>query len=66
MYNKNRILNILLFSEVNSEFAYKEGEGHKPLLYWREAHIKFFNRELEMKFSEDMLVVCEEFEVVYK
>lgn len=62
-------VNVLSFSNVDSEFAYKEGEGDRSLEYWREGHIKFFNMELEelnMKFSEDMLVVCEEFEVVYK
>jgi len=46
-----------------------EGEGDKSLKYWRRAHISFFSRELEeynMKFTEDMPVVFEEFEVVYK
>ncbi|MCR6513359.1 ASCH domain-containing protein [Clostridium sp. LY3-2] len=62
-------VNVLPFSNVDSEFAYKEGEGDRSLEYWREGHIKFFNMQLEelnMKFSENMLVVCEEFEVVYK
>lgn len=62
-------VNVLPFSKVDAGFVYKEGEGDKSLEYWREEHIKFFNRVLEgldMKFSEDMLVVCEEFEVLYK
>lgn len=62
-------VSVLPFSEVSSEFVYKEGEGDKSLEYWREGHIDFFNRLLEglnMSFSEEMLVVCEEFEVVYK
>ncbi|MDR5588638.1 MULTISPECIES: hypothetical protein [Clostridium] len=34
----------------------------------RNGHIDFFNRELKdfnKEFAEDMLVVCEEFEVIY-
>ena len=60
---------ILPFKEVTEEFAEIEGEGDKSLKYWRKAHIQFFNRELEehnKEFSEDMLVVIEEFEMVYK
>jgi len=66
---KTNKVGLLPFSEVSAEFAYKEGEGDKSLEYWREEHINFFNRaleELNMNFSDDMLVVCEEFEVVYK
>lgn len=66
---KTNKVSVLPFLEVNAEFAYKEGEGDKSLGYWREGHINFFNRllkELDMHFSEDMLVVCEEFEIVYK
>lgn len=46
-----------------------EGEGDKSLKYWQRVHINFFTRELkefEMEFSQDMLVVFEELEVVYK
>jgi uncharacterized protein YhfF len=56
------------FSEVDEEFARLEGEGDKSLEYWRKTHIDFFTKELEgekIEFSEDMLVVCEEFEVIY-
>jgi len=66
---KTNKVSVLPFSEVSAEFAYKEGEGDKSLEYWRKGHINFFNRSLEelnMNFSDDMLVVCEEFEVVYK
>ena len=66
---KTNKVSVLPFLEVNAEFAYKEGEGDKSLEYWRECHINFFSRllkELDMNFSEDMLVVCEEFVVVYK
>lgn len=62
-------VSIVPFKEVTEEFARIEGEGDKSLEYWRNAHIHFFTRELKevgKKFSEDMLVVCEEFEIVYK
>ncbi|WP_105616117.1 ASCH domain-containing protein [Vallitalea okinawensis] len=61
-------VNIVPFKEVPEAFAYKEGEGDRSLNYWRKVHNQFFEEELkEVKraFSEDMLVVCEEFRVVY-
>lgn len=45
-----------------------EGEGDMSLEYWRKIHRVFFTEELkdlEKEFTEDMMVVCEEFEVVY-
>jgi len=65
---KTKNVTILPFKDVTEEFAKAEGEGDKSLKYWREEHINFFERELnkyKLKFSEDMLVVCEEFEKVY-
>ena len=62
-------VDIVPFKEVSAEFAAKEGEGDLSLVYWRDVHQNFFTEELKeigMDFSEDMLVVCEEFEVVYK
>jgi len=62
-------INTVPFKEVTEEFAAKEGEGDKTLSFWRKVHRKFFTLELKeysKKFSEDMLVICEEFEVVYK
>jgi len=56
------------FKEVTTEFAAREGEGDKTLSFWRKVHRKFFTLELrehDKNFSEDMLVICEEFEVVY-
>lgn len=55
------------FKDVSAEHAAKEGEGDLSLDYWREVHKEFFTEELEEigeSFSEDMLVVCEEFEVI--
>ncbi|MGV3060890.1 ASCH domain-containing protein, partial [Streptococcus hyovaginalis] len=56
------------FSQVTEEHAWREGEGDRSLSYWRQVHEKFFTiwlAEAGLTFSEDMLVVCEEFEVVY-
>ena len=56
------------FSEVDERFAYDEGEGDRSLTYWRQEHVRFFGRTLPAvgkAFSEDMLVICERFKVVY-
>ena len=68
---KTTDVKVLPFSKVDEKFAYTEGEGDKSLEYWRRVHIKAFNDELkelsiDMEFSEDMLVVCEIFQVIYK
>lgn len=57
------------FSLVTKEHAYKEGEGDRSLNYWRQVHRVFFTecmQEVGAEFTEDMPVVCEEFELVYK
>lgn len=57
------------FGEVSYEHAYKEGEGDKSLSYWSEVHERFFNECLasyNKKITLNDLVVCEEFELVYK
>ena len=57
------------FLEVSEEHAFKEGEGDKSLSYWRKVHQDFFSRELgayDLDFDERMLVVCEEFKVIFK
>jgi uncharacterized protein YhfF len=62
-------IHIIPFKGVSEEFAAQEGEGDKTLSFWRKVHRKFFTLELKAynkKFSEDMLVICEEFEVVYQ
>lgn len=56
------------FDQVSPAHAYAEGEGDRTLAYWRQVHERFFRLWLEeagLSFSEDMLVVCEEFRVVY-
>lgn len=62
-------VSILPYNEVNENHAYKEGERNRTLKDWRDIHEAFFKNDLKsvnVEFSEDMLVVCEEFQVVYK
>lgn len=59
---------VVPFWNITEEQAYREGEGDRSLAYWREVHRRFFSKELSdvgMVFSEDMEVVCEEFQVVF-
>ncbi|MEK4710167.1 ASCH domain-containing protein [Bacillus sp. FSL R10-2780] len=54
-------------NEVTEEFAIAEGEGDHTYNYWRDTHIQFFTKELYelgLGFSEDMLLVCERFELI--
>lgn len=60
---------IVPFNRVSELHAFKEGEGDKSLTYWRKVHKKFFKECLsgiKRVFTEEMEVVCEEFEVVFK
>jgi uncharacterized protein YhfF len=57
------------YNEVDAEFAQAEGEGDFSLDYWRQAHQSFFSRTLPKigrEFSENMPLVCERFQVIYK
>lgn len=57
------------FNKITKEHAYKEGEGDKSLAYWKKVHKKFFSsclKEMNLEFSEDMEIVCEEFNMVFK
>ena len=60
---------VVPFNEVSAEHARKEGEGLRDLATWRKVHETFFTDCLAsegLTFREDMKVVCEEFEVVYR
>lgn len=62
-------VDLVPFNEVSAEFAATEGEGDGSLGYWREAHEQFFQRECAQHgrpFTEDMLLACERFDVVYR
>jgi len=57
------------YSEIDAEWAEAEGEGDLSLEYWQNAHKNFFTKAGKIhgyEFSEDMLLACERFKVVYK
>jgi uncharacterized protein YhfF len=65
---RNTAVDIIPFHAVGADFAACEGEGDGSLAYWHQAHLNYFTRtspELGLVFSEDMLIVCERFEVLY-
>lgn len=56
------------FNQVESQFAFDEGEGDRSLEFWRDAHWRFFTRtcrEIGRVPTEDMPVVCERFKLIY-
>jgi uncharacterized protein YhfF len=65
---RNTAVDIIPFNAVGADFAACEGEGDGSLAYWRQAHLDYFTRtspELGITFNEDMLIVCERFEVLH-
>jgi uncharacterized protein YhfF len=65
---RNNAVDIIPFNAVGADFAACEGEGDSSLAYWRQAHLDYFTRtspELGITFNEDMLIVCERFEVLH-
>lgn len=66
---ETRLVEIVPYEAVTSEFAAIEGEGDGSLRFWREAHWAYFGREcVRIGRTRDprMPVVCEQFEVVYR
>ena len=64
---RNVDVRILPMNKVPVEHAVAEGEGDLSYEYWWDGHKTAFTMDLEeygMDFSEDMLVVCERFELV--
>ncbi|MGE6376059.1 ASCH domain-containing protein [Peribacillus muralis] len=58
---------VLPMNEVSEEFAIAEGEGNGTYTYWWDAHESWFKEELGKighTFQEDMLLVCERFELI--
>ncbi|WP_144512529.1 ASCH domain-containing protein [Bacillus sp. FJAT-22090] len=58
---------IVPMNKVTEEFAYAEGEGDRSYEYWKRVHIDFFTDalgEVGLDYSEDMLLVCERFELI--
>lgn len=59
---------IVPYKDVSAEFAWLEGECDRSLASWRAIHREFFTASMQesgLEFSEDMDVVCEEFEQVW-
>jgi uncharacterized protein YhfF len=55
------------FNEVDSRFAFDEGEGDQSIEHWREGHWAYFSNEAaqyRLEFDETSLVCCERFEMV--
>lgn len=52
------------FRDVTEDFAASEGEDDRTLASWRLGHERFFRRFLGDRFSEDIDVLCETFEVL--
>jgi uncharacterized protein YhfF len=55
------------FRDVDAAFARAEGEGDRSLSGWRDGHRRYFTRRcdaLGIPFDEDLMVVCEHFELV--
>ncbi|MEA5570500.1 ASCH domain-containing protein [Calothrix sp. UHCC 0171] len=60
---------IRAFSEVDTQFAFEEGEDERSLESWRREHWEYFSRVLPKIGKQptcEMLLVCERFRVVYK
>jgi uncharacterized protein YhfF len=65
---KTTTITILPFKEMTFDLCKREGEDEN-LASWREGHGKFFAMEgeaLGYEFSEEMPVVFEDFEIVWK
>ena len=53
------------FMEVNFEFAQAEGEGFKDIEEWRAEHRKVFKEWSGNSFTDDTLILCEKFKLIY-
>ncbi len=56
------------FDEVDTQFAFDEGEGDQSLEYWRDVHWRYFTKEaaeLNLEFNEKSLVCCERFRLLF-
>lgn len=65
---KNTKVEVKKMNEVDERFARSEGEGDLSYAYWYAAHERFFKlqfAEHNREFSDENLIVCENFEVVY-
>lgn len=61
-------VSVVPFDCVSPEYAWKEGEGDRSLVYWRSVHRQAFAPDYEAAgapFDEQGLCVLEEFAVVF-
>ena len=61
-------ITIRYYKDVDADFAKAEGEGDLSLEYWKQVHWNFFSNEAKIEgyeLSEDMLLNCKKFRVVY-
>ena len=60
---------LLPYFSIREEHARLEGEGDKSLDHWKKVHWEYYTRELSelgTKPTESMIVVFEQFEMLYK
>lgn len=65
---KTSKVRLVPFMDVSEDHAFKEGEGDRSLFTWRDIHQRVFTKwlqEYDVSFDKDMIVVCEEFELLY-
>ena len=65
---RNVCVSLIPYRNIDARHAFLEGEGDRTLAHWRSVHEAFFRhalREHGLIFTEDIIIVCEEFEVVY-
>lgn len=66
---RNISVSVVPFMDVDEGHAAREGEEDLSLGHWRKVHRELFTQWLEeagMEFSDDMPVVLETFEVVFR
>jgi uncharacterized protein YhfF len=66
---RNTKVTVVPFRDVDADHARREGEGDLSLEHWRDVHRELFTSwlaEAGLEFSEDMPVVLETFEVVFR
>ena len=62
-------VNIVPFKEIDAQFAYDYGEGERILAWWKQHVWDYYRQEcahLGRPATEEMPLVCERFQVVYK
>ncbi len=56
------------FNQVDTQFAYEEGEGDRSLESWRQVHWQYFSQvlpDIGREPTPEMPLVCERFRVIY-